>query len=147
MSLIERSNASRSEALRSEESVAWPKEILRYVHAPLGSVMNFAQNDTCTYSEVPKSLILNYKFMTPITTLPERTLDITEIPAEEREELLSSPCTLGPAENEPDSNPRLRSNDTDYPRRNRRKPGTRGAVANAAPRGTLMGIFNERLYG
>ncbi len=46
--------------------------------------------------------------MTPVTTLPERTIDLQDVPTAEREELLSSPCTLGPAENEPDSNPELR---------------------------------------
>ncbi len=47
--------------------------------------------------------------MAPITTLPERTLDMGDIPSTEREELLASPCTLGPAEGEPDSNPALRA--------------------------------------
>ena len=46
--------------------------------------------------------------MAPVTTLPERSLDIKDIPAEERDHLLSSPCTMGPAEDEPDSNPALR---------------------------------------
>ncbi len=47
--------------------------------------------------------------MPPVTTFPERTLDLQEIPAKERDQLLASPCTLGPAEDEPDSNPKLRS--------------------------------------
>ncbi len=47
--------------------------------------------------------------MPPVTTFPERTLDIEDIPSKEREQLLASPCTLGPAEDEPDSNPKLRS--------------------------------------
>ena len=42
-------------------------------------------------------------------TLPERTLDLDELELAEREDLLSSPCTLGPAEDEPDSNPRVRT--------------------------------------
>ncbi len=46
--------------------------------------------------------------MAPPTTLPERTIDLEAISLEEREELFSSPCTTGPAENEPDSNPFLR---------------------------------------
>jgi GTP cyclohydrolase I len=41
-------------------------------------------------------------------TLPERSLDIHDIPTLEREELLDSPCTMGPAEDEPDSNPQIR---------------------------------------
>ncbi|HWF43216.1 MAG TPA: GTP cyclohydrolase I FolE [Candidatus Kapabacteria bacterium] len=47
--------------------------------------------------------------MAPITTLPNRTRDIEDIPADEREELIASPCTLGPAEGEADSNPALRA--------------------------------------
>jgi GTP cyclohydrolase I len=46
--------------------------------------------------------------MAPPKTLPERTRDLEEIDSKEREELLASPCTLGPAEGEADSNPRLR---------------------------------------
>ncbi len=46
--------------------------------------------------------------MAPVTTLPERTVELEEISTLEREELLASPCTLGPAEGEPDSNPALR---------------------------------------
>jgi GTP cyclohydrolase IA len=47
--------------------------------------------------------------MPPVTTFPERTLDLQDIPSKERDQLLASPCTLGPAEDEPDSNPKLRS--------------------------------------
>ena len=47
--------------------------------------------------------------MAPVTTLPNRTKDLTEVPTREREELIASPCTLGPAEGEPDSNPALRT--------------------------------------
>ncbi len=46
--------------------------------------------------------------MTPITTLPERTLDVEEVAPKQRDDLLSSPCTLGPAEDEPNSNPEIR---------------------------------------
>src|SRR5882724_5849372 len=46
--------------------------------------------------------------MSPVTTLPERSLEAKDLDTRERDSLLSSPCTLGPAENEPDSNPRLR---------------------------------------
>ena len=46
--------------------------------------------------------------MAPITTLPERTIELDEIALETREELFASPCTTGPAENEPNSNPLLR---------------------------------------
>jgi GTP cyclohydrolase IA len=47
--------------------------------------------------------------MAPVTTLPNRTKDIADVPANERDELIASPCTLGPAEGEPDSNPALRA--------------------------------------
>ena len=47
--------------------------------------------------------------MAPVKTLPERTIDLEAISAAEREELFSSPCTTGPAEGEPDSNPALRA--------------------------------------
>jgi len=43
-----------------------------------------------------------------LKTLPERTLELEDLPSKEREELLASPCTLGPAEDEADSNSRLR---------------------------------------
>jgi GTP cyclohydrolase I len=47
--------------------------------------------------------------MAPVTTLPERTVELQNVPSKERDKLFASPCTLGPAENEPDSNPKLRS--------------------------------------
>ena len=47
--------------------------------------------------------------MSPITTLPNRTKDLNEIPTTEREELIASPCSQGAAENEPDSNPSIRA--------------------------------------
>jgi GTP cyclohydrolase I len=47
--------------------------------------------------------------MAAVTTLPKRTLELEEVPSNERKELLSSPCTLGPADGEPDSNPTLRA--------------------------------------
>ena len=47
--------------------------------------------------------------MAPVTTLPNRTSDLDHIPSAEREELISSPCTMGAAEGEPDSNPVLRA--------------------------------------
>jgi GTP cyclohydrolase I len=47
--------------------------------------------------------------MAPVRTFPERTVDLEAISAAEREELFSSPCTTGPAEGEPDSNPALRT--------------------------------------
>ena len=46
--------------------------------------------------------------MAPVTTLPNRSQDIDEIPTTQRQELISSPCTMGAAEGEPDSNPILR---------------------------------------
>ncbi len=46
--------------------------------------------------------------MAPVKTLPERTLDLEEIPSGELDELLASPCTMGAAEDEVESNPRLR---------------------------------------
>ncbi len=46
--------------------------------------------------------------MAPVKTLPERTRDLDKLSSHDREELLSSPCTLGPAEDEVDSNPNLR---------------------------------------
>jgi GTP cyclohydrolase I len=47
--------------------------------------------------------------MAPVKTLPNRTIEMEDISADKREELISSPCTLGPAENEPDSNPTIRA--------------------------------------
>ena len=47
--------------------------------------------------------------MAPVKILPNRTKDIDEISADKREEFTASPCTLGPAENEPDSNPTIRA--------------------------------------
>ncbi len=43
-----------------------------------------------------------------VTTLPNRSRDIDELPAREREEFIASPCAMGAAEDEPDSNPRIR---------------------------------------
>ena len=47
--------------------------------------------------------------MTPVKVLPERSVDIEDLSKKERDELLASPCTIGPAEDEVDSNPKLRN--------------------------------------
>jgi GTP cyclohydrolase I len=43
-----------------------------------------------------------------VTTLPNRSRDMDELPAREREEFIASSCAMGAAEDEPDSNPRIR---------------------------------------
>lgn len=93
-------------------------------------------------------VIKNFKLriMAPVTTFPERTLDIEDIPSNDREALLASPCTLGPAEDEPDSNPKLRSATRTILEEIGEDPDRVG-LAHAAPRSARMGIFNERLYG
>jgi GTP cyclohydrolase IA len=46
--------------------------------------------------------------MTPIKVMPGRNEDLDGLPASTQQDIMDSPCTLGAAENEPDSNPALR---------------------------------------
>jgi GTP cyclohydrolase I len=43
-----------------------------------------------------------------VQVLPDRTVDLEDVPTTKREEILSSPCSDGAAEGEPDSNPQIR---------------------------------------
>jgi GTP cyclohydrolase I len=46
--------------------------------------------------------------MTPVKTMPDRTEDLHELPSGVRDEILSTACAIGPAENELPSSPVLR---------------------------------------